>query len=194
MEDVAGWIAPAATMIAAMMTAGNFGARITGWGFVVFTIGAVAWCVVAMTTHQQNLLWSNVFLGIVDVIGIWRWLFRRARYDKGADAAAEGSRSAAAAPALFPLSRLQEARVRGSGGAELGRVVDAMAECRGGRISYVMLAAGGTAGVGETLHPVPWDRLRATGDGLETDLDAAGIAAFPAAGAQQWPERAPAAG
>lgn len=193
MDDVAGWIAPAATMIAAMMTAGNFGARITGWGFVVFTIGAAAWCVVALTTHQPNLLWSNAFLGLVDVIGIWRWLFRRARYDKGADAAAEGSRRGAA-PTLFPLSRLQEAKVRGAGGAELAHVVDAMAECRSGRISYVMLGAGGTAGVGETLHPVPWDRLRATDEGFETDLDARGIAAFAAEDATQWPERAPAAG
>lgn len=36
--DLAGWAAPAATMIAAMMTAFNFGARITGWGFVAFTV------------------------------------------------------------------------------------------------------------------------------------------------------------
>jgi hypothetical protein len=30
---MAGWVAPAATMIAAMMTAANLGARVIGWGF-----------------------------------------------------------------------------------------------------------------------------------------------------------------
>lgn len=38
-EAVAAWVAPVATMIAAVMTAANLGARVTGWGFVVFVIG-----------------------------------------------------------------------------------------------------------------------------------------------------------
>lgn len=191
MGDVAGWIAPAATMIAAMMTAGNFGARITGWGFVVFTVGAIGWCIVALTTHQHNLLWSNAFLGLVDAVGIWRWLFRKARYDKGAGAAADAS-ARAGAPTLFPLSRLAEAAVRGADGAELARVVDAMAECGSGAISYVMVRRGGTAGLGEALHPIPWRELRATGDGLATTLDQAAIARYAEADALDWPDRAPA--
>jgi hypothetical protein len=42
MNDIAAWIAPAATVIAAVMTAANLGARITDWGFVVFTVGSTS--------------------------------------------------------------------------------------------------------------------------------------------------------
>ena len=41
--DIAGWIAPIATAIAAIMTASNLGTRVTGWGFVVFAVGSIAW-------------------------------------------------------------------------------------------------------------------------------------------------------
>ena len=37
MENIASWVATVATIIAALMTASNLGARITGYGFIVFT-------------------------------------------------------------------------------------------------------------------------------------------------------------
>ena len=43
METIATWVAPIATTIAALMTASNLGSRITGWGFVVFTLGSLGW-------------------------------------------------------------------------------------------------------------------------------------------------------
>ena len=70
MEEVAGWVAPVATMLAAMITAANLGARITGSGFVVFLVGSIAWVAVAATSGQANLLWSNLFLTLVNVVGI----------------------------------------------------------------------------------------------------------------------------
>ena len=79
MEEIAGWIAPIATMLAAMMTAANLGARMTGWGFIVFTIGSVGWLVVANGSGQQNLLWTNAFLTLVNAVGIWRYLLRPAK-------------------------------------------------------------------------------------------------------------------
>ncbi|WP_426291591.1 hypothetical protein [Sphingomonas sp. TWP1-3-1] len=79
MADFAGWMALVATCVAAVMTASNLGVRVTGWGFVIFTVGAAAWVVVAIATDQTQLLYSNIFLGLVDVFGIWRWLGRRAR-------------------------------------------------------------------------------------------------------------------
>ena len=42
-RSIAGWVAPVATTIAALMTASNLGSRITGYGFIVFTIGSIAW-------------------------------------------------------------------------------------------------------------------------------------------------------
>lgn len=72
MGDIAGWVAPVATMIAAIMTAANLGARVTGWGFVVFVIGSVSWSIVGISSGQNNLLWTNGFLTLVNVIGVWR--------------------------------------------------------------------------------------------------------------------------
>ena len=91
MEAVANWVAPIATTIAAIMVAANLGAKITGWGFIVFSVGSVAWIVIGAATDQPALLWQNVFLLVVNLVGIWRWLGIRARYEKGAGAATETS-------------------------------------------------------------------------------------------------------
>lgn len=84
MSEIAGWIAPLATTIAAILVAANLGARITGFGFIVFSIGSIAWGLVALDSGQANLLWQNIILLIVNLIGIWRWLGLRARYERGA--------------------------------------------------------------------------------------------------------------
>jgi len=65
LDDTAGLIAPSATMIAAMMTAANLGARVTGWGFAVFTIGSICWSFVGFLSGQMNLLATNGFLTLV---------------------------------------------------------------------------------------------------------------------------------
>src|SRR5690349_6274113 len=92
LEDAAGWIAPAATMIAAMMTAANLGARVTGWGFVVFTIGSIAWSAIGFSSGQTNLLATNGFLTLVNLIGVWRWLGKQRSYEDGGKSATEASR------------------------------------------------------------------------------------------------------
>ena len=91
MEQASNWIAPIATTIAALMTAANLGSRLTGWGFAVFTVGAVAWMGVGFYAHKPNLLWQNAILLVIDLVGVWRWLGLRARYDKAAVAATEAS-------------------------------------------------------------------------------------------------------
>lgn len=89
MHETVAVAAAALTMIAAIMVALNLGARITGYGFIVFAFGSVAWIVVAWLTDQKSLLWTNALLLIINAVGIWRWLGVRARYDKGAAAANE---------------------------------------------------------------------------------------------------------
>jgi PRC-barrel domain len=189
MNELAGWIAPAATMIAAMMTAANLGARVTGWGFVVFTLGAVAWSLVAITTHQSNLLWSNAFLGVVDVIGIWRWLGRKAKLDDGARHAQRSS-TVRAAPSLFPVSLLDGAELRSANGSVLGRCLGGMAETRSGQLSYLVVREGGLADVSGRHLAVPWDWVECA-DGafhLGRDRDLARLSAIDPA---RWPARAP---
>ncbi|MBC7495869.1 MAG: hypothetical protein H7243_01730 [Sphingomonadaceae bacterium] len=87
MEQIANWVAPIATTLAAIMVAANLGARLTGFGFVAFSIGSVAWIAIGLATGQNNLVWQNAVLLAVNALGIWRWLGLRARYDKGAAAA-----------------------------------------------------------------------------------------------------------
>lgn len=190
MEQVAGWIAPIATTVAAMMTASNLGSRVTGWGFVVFVVGSIAWTIVALVTGQGNLLWTNGFLTLVNLVGVWRWLGREARHEDGAKAA-EARSAAADEPALFSLRGTQAGALRDAAGATIGQVVDAMAECATGQISYVMVSEGGTGGVGERLHAVPWTRLAPHDGGYRTDLTGAELAALPEAEPTRWPVRPP---
>ena len=193
MLDVAGWIAPAATMIAAIMTASNLGARVTGWGFAVFSVGALAWIAVGAGTGQHNLLWSNAFLLLVDLVGVWRWLGRRARYDEAAQAASAKSRQAAA-PTLFALAGLEGMPVRNATGETIATVVDAMARCDEGRIVYLVVREGGVAGVGERLHAIGWDEVRVRDGAMTSGLSQARLAEPPALAAGQWPATAAAAG
>ncbi|WP_240500160.1 PRC-barrel domain-containing protein [Sphingomonas montana] len=169
-EDIAGWIAPIATMVAAMMTAANLGTRTTGWGFVVFTVGSIAWIVVATASGQSNLLLSNAFLTAVNLVGIWRWLGHRARVEDSASAAIARSRADGAVPVLLAATTLQGRAVKGQDGAVVATAVEAMADCRDGRIDYLIVSVGGLAGVGETLHRLPWRRVTVHDDGLATDL------------------------
>jgi hypothetical protein len=192
-QTIASYVAPAATMIAAMMTAANLGARVTGWGFVVFSIGAVAWIIDALATGQQNLLLSNAFLLIVDVVGIWRWLGRQSAYDDGARAARDQSVHAAA-PTLFPLGALAGKPVKSRDGTTIGSTIEAMASCDQGKVAYVVVSRGGIGGVGETLHAIGWSESLYHDDRLETVLSEGDLASRPALDRTQWPATAELAG
>jgi len=189
MEDLSSWVAPIATAIAACMTASNLGARVTGWGFVVFTIGSIAWTSYGALTGQTNLLWQNLFLTAVNLLGVWRWLGRQARFDEGAEAAAADS-ARRPGPSLFPVSGLAGAELAGRDGDALGTTIDAMAHCDDGRIEYLVVSAGGVGGVGATLHALPWDAVRVDGKTVRVALDAAQLGALPAIDPTDWPAHA----
>lgn len=192
MTEAIGWIASAATMIAAMMTASNLGPRVTGWGFAVFLIGSVGWSTVGLLSGQTSLLWTNLFLCLVNAVGIWRWLGRRARYDDGGKAAAEASAEAPATPALFPLSALEGRPVMGRDGSVIAHAVDAMLRRDDGRISYVIVREGGLAGVGERLHALNWQELKFEDERLATGLSPAALQALEEIAPDHWPARPPA--
>lgn len=184
--DIAGWVAPAATMIAACMTAANLGARITGFGFVVFAVGSIAWTVVAVTTSQQNLLWTNGFLLLVNAVGIWRWLGRQARYEEGSQSATAKS-AAAPTPALVATTAIIGRKIVGQDGAELGKVVEAMMRCDTTCLVYLVISEGGLAGVGERLRALPASKLRIGAEVVESCLSAEQIAALPVLSDGDWP-------
>ena len=186
MESIAGWIAPIATMIAAMMTAANLGARVTGWGFVVFVIGSVGWSLVGMASGQTNLLATNAFLTLVNVIGVWRWLGRQAAYEDGGKSAKAASRHSSS-PTLFTATGIAGMPVEDEGGKSLGKGVEALIECRSGCISYVVVATSGLAGVGEELRAVPaGSALFHTGK-LQLQLPEHEFLALAPLGGDDWP-------
>jgi hypothetical protein len=180
-------------MIAAMMTAANLGARITGWGFVVFTIGSLCWAAIGIASGQTNLLATNVFLTLVNLIGIWRWLGRQRAYEDGGKSAETASR-ASAAPSLFAATGIVGVPVEDCEGAALGKAVEALVECDTGRVSYVVIASRRPDALTEELRAVGRDAIRFGSDVLVVSLSADAFHALPPLEAGAWPERPPSSG
>jgi hypothetical protein len=187
MADILPWVATAATIIAAFMTAANLGPRVTGYGFAVFTLGAICWITVGAASGQPALTWTNVVLVVLDVFGVWRWLGWQAKVAEGGEAAARASEHTPG-EALFPISLLTHAPVT-CGDQEIGRCVDAMAGCSSGRLSYVVVAEGGVAGMGETLRRLPWSDARVDEELLITGLGSEEFARLKALPRDKWPGR-----
>jgi hypothetical protein len=185
MDSIASWVATAATILAACMTASNLGARITGYGFAVFTLGSIAWLTVGWQTDQPALIWTNIVMTFLNLFGVWRWLGRQTKVEEGGRAAATASHSAPGED-LFPVSLLTHAHVQ-IGDKQVGSCVDAMAGCGSGRVSYVIVSDGGVAGVGETLRRVPWSMASVRSDRLHLDLDGAGFDRLEHVKREAWP-------
>lgn len=186
MSELAGWVAPIATMIAAMMTAANLGARVTGWGFVIFTAGSLCWSWVGMSAGQTNLLVTNLLLTFVNLIGVWRWLGRQRAYEDGGQSAEAASRRAAV-PTLFTATGISGIPVFGKDGSAIGHGVEALIECVSGEISYVVVATRGLAGVEEELRAVPRDRLSFGSQRLILDMSLDMFEAMAPLDGGDWP-------
>ena len=187
MAETISWVATVATIIAASMTASNLGPRITGYGFGVFTIGALCWIAVGALTHQPALLWTNVVLLLLDVFGVWRWLGRQARVEEGGRSASKASEHTPG-EALFPVSLLARAQVR-CGEVEMGHCIDAMAGCRSGRVDYLVVSEGGVAGVGEKLRRLPWNDAHVDGDIVVTHIKVERFERLEELPRDEWPGR-----
>jgi hypothetical protein len=153
---------------------------------VVFTIGSVGWCTVAIATGQQNLLLTNIFLTLVNVVGIWRWLGRQARYEDGSRKAAARSQ-ASRVPTLFPVGSLAGSPLFGRDGDTIGTIVESMMRCSDLELAYVVVSEGGVAGVGETLYALDPGEVRLTDDKVYCMLDSEALRARPSLDAEQWP-------
>ncbi len=169
-----------------MMTAANLGARVTGWGFVVFTVASISWSLVAVGSGQQNLLWTNVFLMLVNGAGVWRWLGRQARYEEGGEAAMQRS-AVTRVPTLLAVGSLAGAKLSGRDGDPLGVVVDAMMRCADAQLAYLVVSEGGIGGVGERLHALHPDDVKFSHEGLTCDLRREELAQLPVLQQGDWP-------
>jgi len=188
MDQIASYAAPIATTVAALIVASNLGSRITGIGFVIFTVGSLAWAALGLVTDQPNLLWQNVALTALNLFGIWRWLGRQRRIEEGGETAADESR-ARPGENLFPVSILAKAAVVSSNGEELGHTVDAMAGCSSGRLNYLVVSQGGIAGVGETLRRLPWTGCSVDEEQVRAPLPRSQFSRLERLDPGHWPAR-----
>jgi len=183
------WLAPAATILAAMMTAANLGARVTGWGFVVFTAGSVCWAIDGYASGQTSLLAANVFLTLVNIVGAWRWLGRQRVYEDGGKSAQQASRQSST-PTLFAATGVMGMPTRSSDGEDIGKAVEALVECRTGTVSYVVIASGSVAGLDEALRAVPRELVDFHSDSLSIHLGKESFLRLPPLGNGEWPASA----
>ena len=186
LETIAGWIAPAATMIAAMMTAANLGARVTGWGFAVFVVGSICWSIVGITSGQANLVATNGFLTLVNLIGVWRWLGKQRAYEDGGKSAKSASRHSSA-PTLFTATGISGMPALDNAGKTIGKGVEALIECKSGGVSYVVVASSGLAGTGEELRAVPAASVHFSSDKLVVQTSEEEFLELPPLGSGDWP-------
>jgi hypothetical protein len=80
-------VAPVTGISAAIIVALNLGSRFTGWGFVVFTVSSACWVGLGIAEGVPSLVIQNAVLFVINLVGIYRWLFVKYRYEKGAAAA-----------------------------------------------------------------------------------------------------------
>lgn len=187
MADVISWVATVATITAACLTASNLGARVTGFGFGVFTIGSVSWLTTGFLTDQPALVWTNAVLTFLNIFGVWRWLGRQAGMEKGARAAANASEETPGEP-LFQISMLARAPVC-CGSTQVGSCVDAMAGSQSGKLAYIVVSEGGIAGMGETLRRLPWSAVEVEGEVVVARLGVPQFSALDKLEKDEWPGR-----
>ena len=68
------WYATISGVIAALMLAGDFGRRVTGFGFILFCTMNVAWILFARMDETGGLMWQNIVLFCVNLVGVWQYL------------------------------------------------------------------------------------------------------------------------
>ncbi|GGI72077.1 photosystem reaction center subunit H [Polymorphobacter multimanifer] len=175
-HEVAEWLAPAATMIAAMMTASNLGARLTGWGFAVFTLGSLCWILIGLESDQTGLVVTNGFLTLVNAVGVWRWLGRQARYEEVAKTAED---EACGAAPVVRVAGLIGRDVLDRDGQSAGEIVEAMVDCSSASVAEIIVRVGGVAGVGEHMVSLAMADVRLGSDTIRVGLSAEEIAALP---------------
>ncbi|WP_374297550.1 hypothetical protein [Sphingomonas sp.] len=70
------WAAALSGILAAFMVSLDFGRRVTGWGFVIFTGSSICWISGAILSQDWALGTQNVVLFGINLLGIYRYLWR----------------------------------------------------------------------------------------------------------------------
>jgi hypothetical protein len=68
------WTASVITMGAGLVLAARVRPRLTGWAFVVLTVGSLIWIGIGYLAGEYALMTQNIVLTLINVFGIYRWL------------------------------------------------------------------------------------------------------------------------
>lgn len=63
------------------MIAVNAGAKLTGYGFLIFIGSSLCWIAASAIQDEHALLWQNLVLLIINMVGAWRYLVVKAKND-----------------------------------------------------------------------------------------------------------------
>ena len=75
MDGPLGWIGAIGAIIAAALIAGDFGRRVSGWGFVLFCAVSVVWIVSGLTAKDgMPIAVQNGILLLINAYGVWQFL------------------------------------------------------------------------------------------------------------------------
>lgn len=186
MDGTTGWLAAILTVLAGMTVAANLGTRVTGWGFVLFSLGSLAWSVNAGQNGADSLLLTNLVMAAINAFGVWRWLGRQRRIEQGSTAAMKQS-ARAPVPTLISGATLLGAPLAIPGKQQFGRVIDLMLRCERQDLAYAMIAFDGIGGIGEEFRAIPAERLVLHDGAVRCVLAEQTIRTLPAIDPTDWP-------
>lgn len=93
------WIAAIGTILAAAMVAADYSRRVTGFGFVLFSIVACLWVYSGLTAPDgMPIAIQNGVLLFINLFGVWQFLLSRKKkreIDKAAEIAEQAKEEVA---------------------------------------------------------------------------------------------------
>jgi len=78
LTEILRWTASTTGMIAAILVAANAGARISGSGFVIFSVSSLIWIAASVLSGNSPLAVQNVVLLAINLFGVYRYLWQPA--------------------------------------------------------------------------------------------------------------------
>lgn len=79
MTDFLNWFASLTCIAAALLVSINAGRKISGFGFVVFSISSAAWIAAATMEGESPLAIQNMVLLGINLFGVYRYLWHPVR-------------------------------------------------------------------------------------------------------------------
>lgn len=82
MTEILNWFASLTCIVAALLVSINAGRKVSGLGFVVFSISSAAWVAAATMEGESPLALQNMVLLGINLFGVYRYLWRPVRMER----------------------------------------------------------------------------------------------------------------